>query len=119
MQSCSVTCVHVDTSVAAGSYPAGSTYGYGPSPPTVASLAPTTAVSGGGTTTVTLTGTGFAYEMYVTARLGATVLTLTATITSATSATIAFPRNAGIGAWQVRAENAAGASPVARTFTLT
>jgi hypothetical protein len=118
MQSCTVTCVHADTAVAAGTYPPGSGYGYGPAAPTLASLNPTNVASGAGTTTVTLTGTGFAYGMYVTARLGATVLTLTPTIASATSATIAFPRTVALGAWQIRAENIAGAS-VPRTFTLT
>lgn len=119
MQSCSVTCVHSDTSVVAGTYPPGSGYGYGPAVPTVTSIAPTTAVNGGGFQTITLTGTGFGDGMYVTAKLGTQTLYLTPTVTSPTSATIAFPRNVTIGAWQIRAENIAGVSPTPRTFTLT
>ena len=118
MQSCSVTCVHADTAVAAGTYPAGST-GYGPAVPTVASLAPTTVVNGAGFQTVTLTGTGFTSNMYVTAKLGTQTLYLTPTVTSPTSATIAFPRTGTVGAWQIRAENIAGVSPTPRTFTVT
>lgn len=87
--------------------------------PTIASLAPATALAGSGAFTLTLTGTGF-YAGSVVAFNGAN---LTTTFVSATQLTAAVPASAiaAAGAFAVTVTNAApgGGTSAAATFTVT
>jgi len=83
--------------------------------PTLASISPTTAVSGTGTQLITVTGTGFNPGC----RIWANNQERTTTYVSATSMTATVPKSPTATTWQIEVRQGGGSVLSPRTFTWT